>query len=194
MTLNDPNCRNCFRFLLLVRVQLFWKYATDLREIYRIASMGVDNTCEMWLRCDRSRDVAMATDFSLLNPHNFFVTVTTCNKLCAVIHDGLDGQKWSVVHEVDRDNFCWQHHYTAEWTLSPWKRTFPPGRFPPPQTFPWHSRATRYSKCCAGRNNWRIHNNKQVTATGWPGGLQRGFALHLVIIKILKIKKTPKRL
>ena len=25
--------------------------------------------------CDRSKDVAVATDFSLLNTHNFFVTV-----------------------------------------------------------------------------------------------------------------------
>ena len=31
MTLDDSNCRNCFRFLLSVRGQLFRKYATDLR-------------------------------------------------------------------------------------------------------------------------------------------------------------------
>jgi len=37
----------------------------------------------------------------------------------------------SVMHEVDRDDFCWQHQYTGERTLTPWERTFPRGHFPP---------------------------------------------------------------
>jgi len=45
MTLGDPNCQNCFRFLLLVRDQLFQKFATDLREIFRIGSLLGNDDC-----------------------------------------------------------------------------------------------------------------------------------------------------
>jgi len=42
-------------------------YATALRPVFRIGSlMGVDDCCE--IGCDRSRDVAMAINFCLLNP------------------------------------------------------------------------------------------------------------------------------
>jgi len=56
MTLGDPNCQNCFRFLLLVRDKLFQKFATGLREILRIDSLLGNDDCY---------DVAMITQGTL---------------------------------------------------------------------------------------------------------------------------------
>jgi len=78
MTLDDPNCRNCFRLLLLVKAQpsYFTKYATNLRLIFRIDSpAGADDCCTIGSKNDRLRDVAMALIFVYLI-HTFFVTVT----------------------------------------------------------------------------------------------------------------------
>ena len=59
MTLDDPNCRSCFRFLLLVRPfepYYFRKYATDLRKLLPIGSnTGVDDCCEIGLRSLKGR-------------------------------------------------------------------------------------------------------------------------------------------
>ena len=60
MTLNEPNCRRCFGFLLLARAQLFKKkYEINLRKIFRTGSpTGIDDRCGIGL------------DF-LFNPHIF---------------------------------------------------------------------------------------------------------------------------
>jgi len=105
----------------------FRKYATDLREIFRIDRLlGLDNCCEIGLRSLMGR--CHGNKFSFIQSTQFFRQWPMCNKLCALIHDALDRR-----HEVDRGDFCWQHNehsYTAERTLPLSNGYFPTGHSP----------------------------------------------------------------
>ena len=112
MTLDEPNCRNWFWFLLLVRACYFRKYATDLREICRIASlMGINDCGEMKLRSLKGH--YHGNWFSFIQSTQFFVTVTSVwQTLCSHQRRARRSKV------VDQDDFCWQHHYTMELDIS----------------------------------------------------------------------------
>jgi len=138
ITLNGPNCWNCFWILLLVRAQLF----QCMRPIFALFSGLVALPAQMIavkLDCDRSRDVAMATNFCIQSTqffrHSYHCVIHTVHS--ATTRSTVVG----VIHEV-----CRPHQYTGERTLSPLDIS--------PRTFPRHSLATGYDKkckCCAGR-------------------------------------------
>jgi len=114
---------------------------------------------DMKCGCDRSMDVAMATDFSSHSPTFFFVAV--CNKLCAVIHDNT--------------NKLGNKHCP------------PPGNGRSPSlTHFLDIRMRRDTTRCANAA-WTHENQLTDESTiinrrgGSPDGLQPGFALHLVI-------------
>jgi len=108
MTLDDPNCRNCFRLLLLVKAQpsYFTKYATNLRLIFRIDSpAGADDCCTIGSKKRSLEGRCHGTDFCLFNPHIFCHSdqcVIKFDKLCVhsatmrstvvnVIHTAVNG-------------------------------------------------------------------------------------------------------
>jgi len=76
MTLDDPDCLTYFRFLLLVRGQLYQKVRDrDLRETFRIGSlMGADDCSEIGLRSLNAR--CHSNQFLFIQSTQSFVTVT----------------------------------------------------------------------------------------------------------------------
>ena len=71
VTLDDPNCRNCFRILLFLRANYLKTYATDLRPIFGIGSRaGVDDCCEIGLRTIKGR--YHGKQFCLFDPRDLF--------------------------------------------------------------------------------------------------------------------------
>jgi len=92
ITLNGPNCWNCFWILLLVRAQLF----QCMRPIFALFSGLVVLPAQMIavkLDCDRSRDVAMATNFCIQSTQFFSSQLPLCNTHCAFSHDTLDRRR-----------------------------------------------------------------------------------------------------
>jgi len=138
MTLNEPSCRNCFRFYYWLEPSCFTKYATDLREIFRFGSfMGMDDCSAVKLGCERSSDVAMATDFRLFNPH--FRHSDQC--VINFVHSSMTRSTVvSVIHEVDRQRFL---------LTTPVHR----GTDIPPWTFPRDSRATGTTRSASAALN-----------------------------------------
>ena len=123
MTLDDHNCRSCFCFFT-VGSSLVISYVTDFHKIFRIGSlMGVGDCCEMGLRslkgCCRGNQI-----FFTLSTKFFVTKWPMYNELYVVVHDMRD--LVSVIHEVDHNDFCWQHQHTMNGHFTPWKRTFSP--------------------------------------------------------------------
>jgi len=84
VTLDDPNCRNCFRILLFLRANYLKTYATDLRPIFGIGSRaGVDDCCEIGLRTIKGR-YTMANNFVYSIRAIFFVTVTNVQQILCI--------------------------------------------------------------------------------------------------------------
>ena len=76
MTLNDPDCRNCFRLYYLFEANYFRKYATNLRLIFRIGSlMSVDDRCEIGLRSLKGSRTA--TNFCFFSIHAIILVTVT---------------------------------------------------------------------------------------------------------------------
>ena len=154
----------------------FRKYATDLRELFRIGSLvGIDDCCKTGLRSLKGR--CHGNQFCLFNPHYDFFSPQwpMCNKLC--VHSATTRSTVvSVTHEVNSRR--------VSLTTRPIHRDTDI----PPQTFPRHSCATRYDKkckCCTGHANQLIHQLTIINRRRGSGGLQSRFALHLVLFDFL---------
>jgi len=150
MTLDDPNCRSWFRFLLLVRPfepNYFRKYATDFCKLLPIGSItGVDNCRQIGLRSLKGR--CHDNQFLFIQSTQFFSSQwPMCNERCVFSHDALDRRRYNTILAVIRRRFLLTTPIHRGTDISP-------GNKHSPWTFPWHSRATGYDKkCkyCAGR-------------------------------------------
>jgi len=153
MTLDDPNCRNCFRFLLLVRLQFFFSKST--RPMFATFSdlygglMGINDCCKMGLRS--LRDLLWQPTF-VYPIHTIFCHSDQC--VIDFVHSATTRSTVvSVIHDVDRRRFLPATPVHRRTDIDPPGTGIPPWAFPP-QTFPWYSRATGYNKkckCCAAR-------------------------------------------
>jgi len=95
MTLDDPNCRNCFGYICdCFKANYFRKYASGLREVFRIGNLsGIDDCCQMGLRSLKGR---FHGNHFLIQSTVFFRHSDQCKinfVQCAFIHDGLDRRK-----------------------------------------------------------------------------------------------------
>jgi len=143
ITLNGPNCWNCFWILLLVRAQLF----QCMRPIFALFSGLVALPAQMIavkLDCDRSRDVAMATNFCIQSTqffrHSYHCVIHTVHS--ATTRSTVVG----VIHEVDRRRGLSTTPLHRKTDIVP-PGYIPLGHFPDSHL----RRDTTKCKCCAGR-------------------------------------------
>ena len=110
------NCRNCFGFFHMFEANYFTKYATDLRDIFRI---------EMWLRSLKGR--CHGNRFIFTHSTQFFRHSDQC-----VINSSTGSMVVKSTWTISVDNT-----YTPRnGRFPPGNGHFPFGHFSPPQTFP----------------------------------------------------------